>query len=371
MKSLQHFIASMEKHKPYIAMVIIQFIYTGMSLFSKAAISQGMKPSIFVAYRQAFATLALAPFAFFFESKKAHPLSFKVLCKMFFISLCGVTLSLNLYYAGLNYTSATFATAITNTIPAMVFIMAVCLRIESLNITHWNGIAKVFGTIIGLSGAMVFTFYKGPALYPENGKEISGHSSRVYTREEWIKGSILMLAANLTWSLWLIMQAPILKQYPAKLRLTTLQCCFSCVISTLYGAAVERNISSWKLGWDVNLYSVAYCGIVVTGLSYWLQVWVVDKKGPVFTAIFSPLALILTAIFSAILFKDTFHWGSILGAVLLVTGLYSFLWGKNKEAKNHANDQKSDQSKEEVALECITYTSSASNDLGGEGETKK
>lgn len=80
-------------------------------------------------------------------------------------------------------------------------------RMESLAITKWHGIAKVLGSIIGLSGAMVFTFYKGPALYPENGKELSHNSSsKVYTKEEWIKGAILMLGANFTWSLWLIMQ---------------------------------------------------------------------------------------------------------------------------------------------------------------------
>nr|XP_027090518.1 WAT1-related protein At1g43650-like [Coffea arabica] len=354
----------MEKHKPYIVMLIIQFIYTGMALFSKAAIAEGMKPPVFVAYRQALATLALAPFAFSFESKGSHRLTLNVLCKIFFVSLCGVTLSLNLYFVGMDYTSATFATAMTNNIPVMVFVMAVLLRIESLSITQWHGMAKVSGAVLGLSGAMVVTFYKGPALYSQHGKEISDHSSRTSTREEWIKGSLLLLGSNLTWAIWLVMQAPILKQYPAKLRLTTLQCCFSCVIATVYGAAVERNISSWKLGWDLNLLSVAYCGIVVTGLSYWLQVWVVDKKGPVFTAIFSPLALILTAISSAMIFKETLHCGSALGAVLVVAGLYSFLWGKNKETKIHANEEKSNQTKEEVALECITPTST-STEVGG------
>ena len=65
--ALRYSLAAMEKHKPYVVMLIIQFIYTGMALFSKAAIAEGMKPPVFVAYRQALATLALAPFAFSFE----------------------------------------------------------------------------------------------------------------------------------------------------------------------------------------------------------------------------------------------------------------------------------------------------------------
>lgn len=58
---------AMKSQKPYIAMIFIQFVYAGMALFSKAAISSGMNPFVFVFYRQAFASLALAPFAFFFE----------------------------------------------------------------------------------------------------------------------------------------------------------------------------------------------------------------------------------------------------------------------------------------------------------------
>jgi hypothetical protein len=48
-------------------MLFIQFVYAGMALFSKAAIAKGMNPYVFVVYRQAFASLALAPFAFFLE----------------------------------------------------------------------------------------------------------------------------------------------------------------------------------------------------------------------------------------------------------------------------------------------------------------
>uniref|UniRef100_A0A5B7BPD0 WAT1-related protein n=1 Tax=Davidia involucrata TaxID=16924 RepID=A0A5B7BPD0_DAVIN len=187
MKAFLRCVVAMEKNKPYIAMIFIQFVYTGMSLFSKAAISEGMKPSVFVAYRQGFATLALAPFAFFFERKTAPPLTCSLLCKIFFVSLCGITLSLNLYYYGMNYTSATFATAITNTIPAMVFIMAIVLRMESVSLREWHGIAKVLGSVVGLSGATVFTFYKGPAIYHGIEKENPDPSTSYSSKGDWIK----------------------------------------------------------------------------------------------------------------------------------------------------------------------------------------
>ena len=67
MKSLLCRNAFTASQKPYIALIFVQFAYAGMALFSKAAIAKGMNPFVFVVYRQAFASLALSPFAFFLE----------------------------------------------------------------------------------------------------------------------------------------------------------------------------------------------------------------------------------------------------------------------------------------------------------------
>ncbi|KAA8537898.1 hypothetical protein F0562_027522 [Nyssa sinensis] len=320
---------SMESKKPYMAVFLTQCIYAGMALFSKAAITKGMNPYVFVVYRQAFATLALAPFAFFLERNKSAPLSYSLLSKIFLVSLCGITLSLNLYSFAMNYTSATLAAASTNSIPVITFIMAVSLRMENISIKQWHGMAKVFGSVVCVSGALVTTFVKGPPLYSSAQKEIPEPSTENSSKRDWIKGSLIMLSSNTLWSLWLITQGLLVKQYPAKLRLTTLQCFFSCIQSVVWAVVVERNISAWKLGWDLNLLSVAYCGIIVTGVTYWLRVWVIQKKGPVFIAMFTPSAFILTAIFSAFLWKEILHWGSVCGTVLLAGGLFSVLWGKH------------------------------------------
>lgn len=57
----------MEKKKPYLAIILIQSFYAGMYLVSKAAFDVGMNTFVFVFYRQAAATLFLAPIAAFFE----------------------------------------------------------------------------------------------------------------------------------------------------------------------------------------------------------------------------------------------------------------------------------------------------------------
>ncbi|CAI0555220.1 unnamed protein product [Linum tenue] len=53
--------------KAYGAVVLIQLIYTGMFLLSKKAFDGGFKASIFVFYRQTFASALIVPLALFLE----------------------------------------------------------------------------------------------------------------------------------------------------------------------------------------------------------------------------------------------------------------------------------------------------------------
>ncbi|KAG8660607.1 hypothetical protein MANES_02G179300v8 [Manihot esculenta] len=339
MRSIVEYANVVESHKLYIAVLFIQFVYAGMALLSKAAISRGMNPFVFVVYRQAFASVALAPFAIFLERKKAPPLSNVLLCKIFLVSFCGLTLSLNLYYIAINNTTATFAAATTNIIPVITFIMAALLRMETVSIKNVPGIAKLIGSATAVSGALVFAFVKGPPLKFMNLNQstpddhIQDSSIKgCCSSGEWIKGSLLMISANILWSLWFVLQ------------------------SAFWAMAVERNPSAWKLGWDLHLLAVAYCGITVNGICYWLQVWTIEKKGPVFASMFTPLGLLLTAIFSVFLWRETLHLGSIGGAILLVSGLYGVLWGKKKEeSKSMTNEHNSSETKAEIKLECITH----------------
>ncbi|ONK57239.1 uncharacterized protein A4U43_C10F18030 [Asparagus officinalis] len=127
----------------------------------KLAINDGMDMRILVAYRYLFASAFLGPLAFFLERKSRPSLTWKILMQAFFCGLFGGTLAQNLYVVSVKLTSATFATAMTNLIPAITFVMAVIFSLEKLGIKSVSGQAKVLGTIVGIGGAMTLTFYKG------------------------------------------------------------------------------------------------------------------------------------------------------------------------------------------------------------------
>ncbi|KAG1369800.1 hypothetical protein COCNU_15G001660 [Cocos nucifera] len=129
-----------EETKPAALMVLVQVVSGVLNILYKLALNDGMDFRVLVAYRYIFAVAFIGPFAFFLERG---------------------TLAQNLYLASLKLTSATFANALSNLMPASTFILAVAFRLEILGIRTASGQAKVLGTLVGLGGATLLTLYKG------------------------------------------------------------------------------------------------------------------------------------------------------------------------------------------------------------------
>lgn len=328
----------MDEKKSYLAIIVIQAIYTGMFILSKAALDVGMSTYVFVFYRQASATVFLVPIALFLEWKTAPALSWMIFFKIFMLSFFGITLSLNIYSVSLEYTSATLAAATTNTLPVITFFFAFLLRLEDVKLKRISGIAKVAGISVCVGGAATIAFYRGPYLrllvhHHLLCTHVQHNQAHTPSGKTWTKYVFLMLLSNTFWSMWLVLQGRVLKIYPSKVVCTTLQCFLSAVQSLILAIAMERDPNQWKLSWNITLLSVTYCGIVVTGVTFYLQAWVVEKKGPVFLSMTTPLSLMFTICSSAIFFGEIISLGSLLGGVLLILGLYFVLWGKTREKK--------------------------------------
>lgn len=53
-----------EYHKPTMALLAMQFVYAGAAIITRAALVGEMSPMVYVVYRQALATLIMAPIAY-------------------------------------------------------------------------------------------------------------------------------------------------------------------------------------------------------------------------------------------------------------------------------------------------------------------
>ncbi|CAL5097391.1 unnamed protein product [Urochloa decumbens] len=352
--------------KAYAVAMVIQAIMASTVILSKAAFDRGLSTFVYVFYRLAAASLFLTPLAILLErcvakmtsNKKCvvgqvflHDLhlnmqergttnvspAVRLLAKMFLYALVGNAVSMSLYNASLRYTSATVASAMCNSIPAITFFLALLMRMEVIKMRSSSGMAKIAGITLCLAGALVIALYTGQSLSPLNRHRVlSGHGDKKQGAEHvskgvWIMGTFLMLLSCVAWALWIVFQGVLLKEDPNKLLATLIQCVFGAIQSGVVAVVVERgHPSRWKLGLDVSLLAVAYSGIVGTGICFYLQTWCVGMKGPVFLAMWNPMSLMLTVLCSSLL-GETVHLGSILGGILLVGGLYCVLWGKNKE----------------------------------------
>lgn len=323
-----------DKSKCYLAMVSLQFGYAGMYIICMVAFKHGMSHWVLVVYRHAVATLVMAPFAFFVERKIRPKLTLRVFLKIVALGFLEPVLDQNLYYVGMKSTSATFASAFVNVLPAVTFIMAIIFRLETVNLKKIPSLAKVIGTAITVSGAMVMTLYKGPIInilfYTHGG----GHHSSTNAssdQQHWVTGIITLISCIFGWSGFFIVQSMTLKEYPAELSLTALVCLMGMIESGIVALIFERNMSAWAISFDSRFLAAAYSGVVCSAIAYYMQSVVNKIRGPVFVTSFSPLSMVITAVLGAIVLAEQIHLGSLVGATVIVLGLYSVIWGKSKE----------------------------------------
>ncbi|KAF9610401.1 hypothetical protein IFM89_022312 [Coptis chinensis] len=346
--------------KPAMTMVLVQTVFAGVNIFYKLAIFDGMSLRVLVAYRYVFAAAFLAPLAFFMERKSRPKLTWMILFQGFLCGLFGGALAQNLYVMSLGLTSATFASAMANLVPAITFIMAVTFGLERLCIRTLGGKAKILGTLVGIGGAMLLTFYKGieinlwstHLIQLHDHRQSHGADSHVETGNR-ILGALLAVGSCLSYATWLIIQTKMSEKYPYQYSSTALMCVMASIQATLFAICIEKDWSQWKLGWNIRLLTVAYSGIFASGLIVTLVAWCVRLKGPLFVSIFNPLMLVLVALAGSVILAEKLHLGSVLGAVLIVTGLYLVLWGKSKEMKRMSTSQLIPSKSSRVSSEAI------------------
>ncbi|GAU26254.1 hypothetical protein TSUD_224450 [Trifolium subterraneum] len=249
------------------------------------------------------------------------------------------------YLFGLDNTSPTFASAMQNSVPALTFLMAVILRqcrYESLHLNRINGMAKVLGVLASVGGASIITLYKGPTIYAPN---LELHQRQFLSSlfedgngKNLNLGGILLFGHCLCWSGWIVMQAFVLKKYSAQLTVSAFTCFFGVVQFGTIAVFLEKDPKSWKLNSIEEACSILYSGLVISGMAAAIQIWTINKGGPVLASIYLPLQTILVALMAPIVFGEEFFMGGIIGAFLIISGLYLVVWGRSQETNSAADE---------------------------------
>ncbi|XP_034205354.1 WAT1-related protein At2g39510-like isoform X2 [Prunus dulcis] len=298
--------------KPFVAVTLMQFGFAGMSIISKFALNRGMSQHVLVVYRHAVATVFIAPFAVVFDRP---------------------VIDQNLFYTGMKLTTATFTSAMCNVLPAFAFIMAWIFRLENINFRSLHSLAKILGTIVTVGGAMLMTLINGPMLnLPWTRRNIHQESKSAIDHQDPIKGAVMIGAGCFCWAGFVNLQAITLKSYPAELSLAAWICLMGTVQGTVVALGFEwDNPAAWSIHWDSKLLAAVYSGIICSGVAYYIQGLVMKERGPVFVTAFSPLSMIIVAVMSSFMLAEIMYLGRVIGAMVIVIGLYMVLWGKSKD----------------------------------------
>lgn len=143
-----------------------------------------------------------------------------------------------------------------------------------------SGRAKLAGTLVGLGGAMLVTFYRGPEIgfmhrlartaglrdaahaqaHQHDGDGdgdvlFHGTSSSAAARTV---GSFLAITSCFSYAIWLSIQARVGEVFPCHYSIAALVCLFGAVQSALLALCFHRDAPHWRLGLNVRLYSSAY-----------------------------------------------------------------------------------------------------------------
>ncbi|PKU74710.1 WAT1-related protein At1g44800-like [Dendrobium catenatum] len=337
--------------KPYVFIILLQFGYAGMYVITTATLKNGMNHYVLVVYRNLVAAAIIAPFALWFERKNRSKITPLIFFKIVALAMLEVVLDQNFYYMGAKLTNASFSAAFYNILPAMTFMLAILLRMEKINIRRRRSQAKVIGTAITLVGAILMILYKGPVVeffwtvgraqhHPAAAAAAAASQGGTMT---WLKGTSMLFVSCISWSLFFILQSNTLESFPSELTLTTLICGIGALLSATVAFVMERgNVKPWIIGLDMRLFTAVYSGIVCSGVAYCVQGIVMKERGPVFVTAFNPLCMIVTAIMGSIIFAEEISRGRVIGAVIIVIGLYFLIWGKSNDhlaSKKEVTDQ--------------------------------
>lgn len=330
----------LEFYKPLMVMVVLQFTYGAVSISTRASLLEGMNPRIFVVYRQAIAALVIAPIAYFSRSKTKCSIGWKSFSLIFIAALIGITTSQMIFLEGLYLASSSAGSAMFNLVPAITFVAAAIVGYEPINIRSLRTVAKILGTVVCVTGAATMALIKGHKLL--NAQLPSSKSLLLNSTESdnlWLLGCLCLFGSSCCWSFWLIIQVPVTRNYPDHLSLSAWMCFIATAQSAMVALFTDPNLEAWKVGSYLQLGSLLYAGIVGSGISIFAQSWIIQKRGPVFSAMFNPLNTVIVTFFASIFLQEQIYVGSVIGAVAIVIGLYVVLWGKAKDLEELKEEQ--------------------------------
>ncbi|XP_071704058.1 WAT1-related protein At5g40240-like, partial [Rutidosis leptorrhynchoides] len=329
---------------PFVVMLMITCLDMSVLTIVKAAMNGGMNKFImtsivYIVYHDALGTLILLPFLILHIYRNVVPqLTSRLLFRFFILGLLGIFLYQVLAYQGIYYSSPIMASAISNLMPANTFLIALIFSMEKIDIRSSSSLAKLLGTIVAISGAMVFTFYQGPEIFKTIQSNPDSPNRLVLSQSsDWVFGGLILVIGGIVGALWNVLQTATAREYPDQRTMVFLFCLFGTIQCIVISPFLERDPSAWVLQPGIGMIAVVFGAVFSVAFRSTAITWCLPKKGPVFVAMFSPLSIVIAVIMGVTFLGDSLHLGSAIGATIVAAGFYTVMWGQAKPRKRRTS----------------------------------
>ena len=296
----------MQNTKAYIMLVCATLFWAGNFMIGKFAFLTNIPPMSLVFLRWSLVWLILLPFTYK-EIFKYKDVILNNLPLLFFLALTSVGLFNSFTYLALIHTQVINASLFNTAIPAIIILLCFIFKIEKTNRF------QIFGLILAVLGILSI---------------ITKLDLNVLLSLNFNKGDLIMIGGVITWGLYSVF----LKKKKFTLPLLTLVhvlCTFGLIFvlpQFLYEFSQGHYIK-----FDINLgYTLIFLALFPSIGSYYCWAGAVSIIGANRAGIFLSLIPLFSTIMAIIIFNEQFHFFHLIGAILIVIGLFL----SNKEIEN-------------------------------------
>jgi drug/metabolite transporter (DMT)-like permease len=282
----------------YILLILTTLFWSGNFIVGKAASLFEIPPFTLNFYRWVFAWLILAPFTLPEIIRKKNYI-LENIGLIIILGITSVTIFNSIVYYSLNFTQVISGVLTISTIPVMIIFFSWLFKIEKTNIY------QISGVIFSLLGVVVI---------------IAKADLEILLNLNFNKGDLWMVVAMFSWAIY----SALLKKKKFELsQLSLLQTIISAgLIFLLPTYLIELALgykASIHLPFILTLtYVVVFPGL--TSFIFWIKG--ISIIGSNRSGIFLHLMPIFSTVLAIIIFKEKFMTYHLVGAILIITGIY-------------------------------------------------
>ncbi len=284
----------------FLAALIATIIWGATPPIAKLTFTE-MPPFVAAFLRFVMATILILPILGF--QSKLSKVKIADYPLMFVLSLLGITLSIGLFFVGLNLTSAMEAGIIISTGPLFNAVAAKLILKEKVSFLHWLGISLAsVGTLVII------------VIAPFVEKNISTNYS--------LLGNLLLLLAVLAGTGFNILSKESFKKFDSS---TIIGFSFTIGAFTFLPFALWENAihTDWILNLTINgLLGLLYLGIFASLCAYLLYEWSLEKLPISKTLPMTFLQPVVTVVVAVPLLGEKITPTFIVGSVLILLGMF-------------------------------------------------